>query len=100
METKKSLKYLKAKKKVEALKGLYGHLTVYILINGLMILYNANVLNSGEIDFSGLGNYFTALMWGIGLFFHILYVIVLFNFNSNVIDRWEEKKIKEIIDKD
>ncbi len=94
------MKYIKAKKKVDALKGLYEHLTVYILINGFMILYNTNVLRSGEIDFSGFGNYFTAIMWGIGLFFHILYVIVLFNFDSNFIDRWEEKKIKEIIDKD
>ncbi len=100
MEPKKSLKYLRAKKKIEALKALYGHLTVYVLLNGVMILYNANVLSSGEIDFSGLGNYFTAIMWGIGLFFHILYVVVLFNFNSNFINRWEEKKIKEIIDKD
>jgi len=100
METKKSLKYLRAKKKVEALKGLYGHLIVYIILNGFMILYNANVFDSGEIDFSGLGNYFTAIMWGIGLFFHALFVIVLFNFNSNFINRWEEKKIKEIIDKD
>ena len=100
MERKRSLKYLRAKKKIEALKGLYGHLAVYIVLNGFMILYNANVLRSGEIDFSGLGNYFTAIMWGIGLFFHILYVLVLFNFNNNFIDRWEEKKIKEIIDKD
>ena len=45
MEPKKSLKYLRAKKKIEALKGLYGHVTVYILLNGIMILYNANVLN-------------------------------------------------------
>ena len=100
MDTNKSLKYLKAKKKVEALKGLYGHIAVYVILNSLMILFNANVFSKGTVDFSGLGNYFTAIMWGIGLFFHILYVLVYFNFNSNFIKRWEDKKIKEILDKE
>jgi hypothetical protein len=100
METNKSLKYLNAKKKIEALKGLYGHISVYVIINSLMILYSANVFSSQAIDFSGLGNYFTALMWGIGLFFHALYVLVYFNFNSNFIKRWEDKKIQEILDKE
>jgi hypothetical protein len=100
METNKSLKYLNAKKKIEALKGLYGHISVYVIINSLMILYSANVFSSQAIDFSGLGNYFTALMWGIGLFFHALYVLLYFNFNSNFIKRWEDKKIQEILDKE
>ena len=100
MDTNKSLKYLKAKKKVEALKGLYGHIAVYVILNSLMILFNANAFSKGAIDFSDIGNYFTAIMWGIGLFFHILYVIVYFNFNSNFIKRWEDKKIKEILDKE
>ena len=100
MDTNKSLKYLKAKKKVEALKGLYGHIAVYVILNSLMILFNANVFSKGAIDFSDMGNYFTAIMWGIGLFFHILYVLFYFNFNSNFIKRWEDKKIKEILDKE
>ena len=100
METKHKLEYLKAKKKVEALKGLYGHISVYVILNSLMILFNANVFSSQAIDFSGLGNYFTALMWGIGLFFHALYVLLYFNFNSNFIKRWEDKKIQEILDKE
>lgn len=100
MKTENNLKYIRAKKKVEALKGLYGHISVYIILNSLMILINANVFNSQPIDFSGIGNYFTAIMWGIGLFFHILYVLVYFNFNSNFIKRWEDKKIQEILDKE
>lgn len=100
METNKSLKYIKAKKRVETLKGLYGHIAVYVILNSLMILFNANVFSSGAIDFSGIGNYFTAIMWGIGLFFHILYVLVYYNFNSNFIKRWEDKKIQEILDED
>ena len=100
MKTEKNLKYYKAKKKVEALKGLYGHISVYVILNSLMIFFNANVFNSRAIDFSGFGNYFTAILWGVGLFFHALYVLVYFNFNSNFIKRWEDKKIQEILDKE
>lgn len=99
METKKSLAYLKAKRKIEVLKGFYGHLTVYIIINSILILFNSNVFSKGTIDFSDWGNYFTAIMWGIGLFFHFLYVLVYFNFNSNFIKRWEDRKIQEFLDK-
>lgn len=97
METNKSLKYLRAKKKVEALKGLYGHITVYVILNTIMILFNANVFSSSPTDFSGLGNYFTAIMWGIGLFFHIVYVLVFYNFNINFIKKWEDRKIEELV---
>ncbi len=100
METKKSLNYLKAKTKVEAIKALYGHIVVYIIINGFLILFNSNVFSKGEIDFADWGNYFTAIMWGIGLFFHFIYVLILLNFNSNFIKRWEERKIQEILNKD
>ena len=100
MDSDKSLKYLKAKKKVEVLKGVYGHISVYIILNTLMILFNANVFNDRAIDFTGFGNYFTAIIWGIGLFFHVLYVLVYFNFNNNFIKQWEDRKIKEILDKE
>jgi len=97
MESKKSLKYLKAKKKVEVLKGLYGHISVYVILNTIVILINANVFDNDPIDFTDWGNYFTTIMWGIGLFFHILYVLVFYNFNSSFMKNWEEKKIKEIL---
>jgi hypothetical protein len=100
MDRDKSLKYLQAKKKMEALKGVYGHISVYIIFNTFMILFNANVFNGRAIDFTGFGNYFTTIIWGIGVFFHILFVLVYFNFKSNFITRWEDRKIKEILDKE
>ncbi|MFT5437053.1 MAG: hypothetical protein ACI840_001705 [Ulvibacter sp.] len=100
METKHKLEYLKAKKKIEALKGLYGHISVYVILNSLMILFNANVFSSQAIDFSDFRSYFTAIMWGVGLFFHALYVFFNFKFTSNFIKRWEDKKIQEILDKE
>ncbi|RMA64710.1 2TM domain-containing protein [Ulvibacter antarcticus] len=97
METKKSLAYLKAKKKVEALKGLYGHIIVFVILNTIVILINAKVFSESPVDFSYLGVYFTTIMWGIGLFFHILYVLVFFNFNTDFLKNWEDKKIEKIL---
>jgi len=100
MEVNKSISYQRAKKKVEALKGLYGHIAVYFILNLIMILINANVFNSSEINFSNWEIYFTAIMWGIGLFWHIIFVLVLYNFKSNFLKGWEERKIKEYLDKE
>ncbi len=100
METKKSLAYLRAKKKVETLKGLYGHLAVYIIVNIAIILVSANVFNAKEINFAHWSNYVTAIFWGIGLVSHALYVFFVMNVNNNFLKRWEEKKIKQFLEED
>ncbi len=100
METKRSLSYLRARKKVETLKGFYGHLVVYVLVNSVIILLLANVFSSKEVDFADLGNYATAFFWGFGLVSHALYVFFVLNVKNNFLKRWEEKKIKEFLDED
>ncbi len=100
METKKSLTYLRAKKKVETLKGFYSHLTAYILVNTGIILYSAGVFSPGKADFDDWGNYVTPIFWGIGLISHALYVFFVMNVNNNFLKRWEEKKIKEFLEED
>lgn len=94
--------YLKAKKKVKAIKGFYVHLIVYILVNifisGIIIFgltRNENVTFSDTL--SNFGVYSTWVFWGIGLFFHWLGV---FGFNSVISADWEERKIKEIMEKE
>ncbi len=100
METKKSLTYLKAKKKVETLKGFYSHLAVYIIVNVVIILVSANVFNNKEIDFSDWRNYTTAFFWGIGLISHGIYVFFVLNVQNNFLKRWEDKKIKQFLEED
>lgn len=100
METKKSLTYLRAKKKVEMLKGFYGHLAVYIIVNTVIILVSANVFNNKEIDFTDWGNYVTAFFWGFGIVSHALYVFFVMNVENNFLKRWEEKKIKQFLEED
>jgi hypothetical protein len=100
METKRSLSYLRAKKKVETLKGFYSHLAAYIIVNTILILISANVFNSEKIDFTNWSNYVTAFFWGIGLVCHALYVFFVLNVNSNFLKRWEDKKIKQFLEEE
>lgn len=100
MEIKKSLAYLRAKKKVETLKGFYEHLTVYVIVNAVIILVSANVFSSREIDFADLGNYGSAFFWGIGLVSHALYVFFVLNVQNNFLKRWEEKKINQFLEEE
>tara|TARA_R110002072_G_scaffold23949_2_gene82001 strand:- start:120318 stop:120656 length:339 start_codon:yes stop_codon:yes gene_type:complete len=99
MERKRSLRYLRAKKKVEALKGFYGHLTVFIFVNAFLILSSAGLFSSSEMDFAGFEIYFSTILWGIGLLSHGLYVLYIFKVDNNFFKRWEENKIKEIMEK-
>jgi len=83
--------YQKAKKKVEAMRGFYIHLIVYICVNLLLLV--VNLLTTPRF----LWFLFPLFGWGIGLFFHGFGV---FGTNKILGKEWEEKKIKEIIEKD
>jgi hypothetical protein len=94
--------YLRAKKRVKAIKAFYIHLSVYIIINiFLSALIVFGLMDSGytfEQAFSNFGVYSTWLFWGIGMFFHWLGV---FGFKSlGLGSDWEEKKIKELLEKE
>lgn len=100
MEPKKNIAYLRAKKKVEALKSFYSHLAVYVIINSAIILVSANILGSGKIDFSQWEIYITAFFWGIGLVSHAIYVFFVLHFKNNFLKQWEERKIKQFLDEE
>jgi hypothetical protein len=52
MESKKRIAYIRAKKKVETLKGFYSHLVVFVIINAILILISAGVFSPGKADFA------------------------------------------------
>ncbi len=82
-------KYKEAKKRVEDIKGFYGHLFVYIGVNITLIAINL-VTSPG-----GLWFYWVTIFWGIGLFWHAMGVFVFNKFPGR---KWEDKKIKEIME--
>ena len=89
-------KYADAQRKVKRLKGFYTHLIVYIVINIMIVFINSRDLDAGESYFK-IENFFTAFFWGIGLLAHALSTFMPnFIFGRN----WEEKKIKEFMEKE
>jgi len=94
--------YIKAKKRVKEIKGFYIHLSTYVIINIFIsgvIIYG--LISSGDSlneTISNFGVYSTWIFWGIGIFFHWLGV---FGFKSLGFGKdWEERKIKEFMDKE
>ncbi|WP_277015377.1 2TM domain-containing protein [Flavobacterium lindanitolerans] len=83
--------YRKAQKKVEDIKGFYGNLTSYIVVNiGLAAL---NLITSP----AHLWFLYPAIGWGIGVAIHGMTV---FNYMPFLGSDWEEKKIRELMEKD
>ncbi|TDE02390.1 2TM domain-containing protein [Flavobacterium hiemivividum] len=84
-------RYFKAKKRVEEIKGFYGNLIAYIIVNiGLLAL---NLVTSPN----HLWFYWPMLGWGIGVIIHGMKV---FNYMPFLRKDWEEQKIKEFMEKE
>jgi len=94
METQKSYiadkRYQKAKERVEAIKGFYGNLTAYCIVIPFLMWLNYRTTDFPWVIFPILG-------WGFGLTMHGLEA---FGYNPLWGKRWEEKKIRELMDKD
>jgi hypothetical protein len=83
--------YEKAKRRVEEIRSFYSHLFVYLAVNaGLFLL---NIITSPR----HLWFYWPLIGWGIGLSIHGLSV---FGTQRLLGKDWEEKKIKEIMEKE
>ena len=83
------IKYLKAKERATALRGFYGHLSVYVIVNlGLFLI---NMTTSPET----LWFIWPLMGWGIAVALHALRVLVAAPGAS-----WEEKKIVELMKKE
>lgn len=98
METnyKQNIRYKAAQKRVKDIKGFYVHLTVYIFINIAIFIVNAR--GDGFIEgLTDISNYSTIFFWGIGIIAHWASV---FGPNFLFTKKWEEKKIKEIMEQD
>lgn len=83
--------YLKAKKRVKDIKGFYVHFIVFCTTMPVIIATNL-IFVPGFHWF-----WFSLTGWGVGIFFHWLGVFgfQLLGLGKN----WEERKIKEIMDK-
>lgn len=94
-------RYERAKKRVNNIKGFYGHFAAYIIVN-IFISSNkiARNMNHGENfsdAFFDFGTFALWMFWGIGLFFHFYGVFgKKYIFSKD----WEQRKLKEFIEKE
>lgn len=85
-------KYVRAKERVEELKKFYNNLISYIIVTtGLA------ALNFWQNQWQYPWFLWVVFGWGIGLAFH---AAKAFRWNPFFNKDWEEKKIKEFMDKD
>ncbi|WP_348798888.1 2TM domain-containing protein [Flavobacterium adhaerens] len=94
-------RYEMAFKRVKRVSAFYNHLIIYIFISIVTIIANANIdlFKQGIIGdpWYNWRTYSTALFWGIIVLVHGIFI-----FGQNLLFGldWEERKIKEILEKD
>ena len=82
-----SQKYMRAKKRVDDLKGFYGNLASYCVVIPFLIFINYKT----HWDFKWF--WFPLFGWGLGLAVH---AFTLFGYGQD----WEERKIREYMEKE
>jgi len=83
--------YKRAKKRVGELRGFYEHLIAYVVVNIMLVIIN--LVTSPD----ALWFYWVTVFWGIGVIWH---AISVFGKRGKLGKNWEEKKIKEIMEKE
>ena len=81
-----NMAFMRAKERVEKLKGFYGNLISYCCVIPILIFIN---LQSGGFQWF----WFPMFGWGMGVLFH---AFETFGYGKS----WEEKKIQQILNKD
>lgn len=89
--------YLRARKRLEDIKGFYWHLASYVIVNLFLIVFiGAAKVKEGE-SLWDFGLFATPLFWGIGLLFHALSV---FGKKIFFAKDWEERQIKKFMEEE
>lgn len=98
-DSEKEKAFLRAKNRVDKLRGFYSHLGIYLVVNiAISVFKIIRNLRRGEsfdeaffdLNFSGIW-----MLWGIGLIIHAFAVFVL---PLIIGHNWEEEKIKQFME--
>lgn len=90
MEDFDKIAYDKARRKIKEIKGFYINLTCYLIVVPILIYVNLTYTP----DF--LWFWFSAAGWGVGVITHAMGAFGFYPFLGR---DWEDKKLKEIMDK-
>jgi len=108
---KQSPQFVKARKRVNNIKKFYKHLTVFIVINSVLLIAKfklfdfftqQGVQDQGFYDWLNWNIIGTPVVWGIGLLLHGIYVFrmnsrPLKDFRPRFVKNWEMKKMEEFL---
>lgn len=83
-------KFLRARRRLAALKGFYIHFFVFLLV--MAVLFAINILAGGP-----WWSLIVLAIWGIAILVHWL---ALKGGSSNAISNWEKRKLKQFIAED
>ena len=92
----------RARKRVEALKGFYSHLWIYLLVNIVLFGIRGHILEFFA-DTSRGTNFFewidwniliVPFFWGIGLLYH---GVKVFQYKVQFVKKWEEKQLRKFM---
>jgi len=93
--------YLRAKARVDRIRGFYSHLIVYVLVNtGISTFKIIRNINNGETfeeAFFDTSTFILWMLWGIGMALH---AFSLFGIPLLLGKNWEEEKIKKYMNED
>ena len=82
----------RAAERVEGIRGLYTNLINYVIVNVILIIIN--LITSPE----KLWFYWVSIFWGIAILLQAAHVFV--GKGKLLGKEWEEKKIKELMEKE
>ncbi|WP_435415171.1 2TM domain-containing protein [Polaribacter aestuariivivens] len=96
--------YKKAANNVKKIKNFYNHLQLFVIVMFVVVLFYGTIITFFEARISNLNSlkwikaniWINALLWFFGLIIHGIYV---FKFKTDFMDKWEQKKVEEIMKK-
>jgi hypothetical protein len=88
-------KYIRVKERVQKIKGFYGHLLVYLIINTSITVYKVVKCILGIEEFWDFGIFAVWIFWGLALAIHAIKV-----FDKNLLfgNEWEKRQIQKYMD--
>ena len=98
----KDTAYNLAEKRVKKIRNFYNHLQIFVIMMLVLVLFSdmiigffeARISNPESLSWIKANIWINVLLWLFGLAIHGIYV---FKFKANVIDKWEKKKLDEIM---
>ncbi len=99
---RKETAYQEAEKRVKKIRNFYNHLQIFVIMMLVLVFFSdiiirffeARISNPDSLRWIKANIWINALLWLLGLVIHGVYA---FKFKANVIDKWEKKKLDEIL---